>query len=93
MGKGTVPTPLGDVNVDWRSNNDAFRITFIIPTGMTANVSLPLPNKCDMPIVLVNGSKKLPDGVSFLGFKEQRANFKLTKAGKYEIIITSSVLK
>ncbi|OWU65371.1 MAG: hypothetical protein CBB60_005025, partial [Armatimonadetes bacterium Cent15-Ar3] len=39
--KGSVPTPLGDVKVDWRLVNDQFVIEATVPKGATAKVILP----------------------------------------------------
>ncbi len=52
--KGIVPTPKGDVLIDWKSSKSLFEIDIFIPTGMTAKLILPaerFPN----PMVVLNG--------------------------------------
>ncbi|MDH7481175.1 MAG: family 78 glycoside hydrolase catalytic domain [Armatimonadota bacterium] len=85
--KGCAPTPLGDVEVDWKNNKDAFRIAIKIPKGMKADVSLPLPDDSKTPKVLVNGSQLLPAGVSFSGPHGGRAYLTIEQSGSYELTV------
>jgi hypothetical protein len=39
--KGAFPTVKGDIPVSWQSDGDSFRLETSIPTGMTAEVTLP----------------------------------------------------
>ena len=39
--EGVVPTPLGDISVNWRRSGNEFRLTTEIPAGCTAVVVLP----------------------------------------------------
>ncbi len=39
--KGTVPTPLGNVSVDWKKENGRFTLAVSLPQGMSAKVILP----------------------------------------------------
>lgn len=39
--KGTVPTPFGNVSVEWRKNEKSFALKVCVPEGVTADVILP----------------------------------------------------
>jgi hypothetical protein len=40
--RGTVPTPHGNVDVDWRREGDRFTLRVSVPAGASAEVVLPI---------------------------------------------------
>jgi len=81
--KGTVPTPPGDIVVEWQKSDAAFDLVLSIPEKMKADIALPLPAGCVEPDILVNGTKKLPAGVLGKRLSAGRAMFTVTQPGKY----------
>ena len=81
--KGTVPTPRGDIEVEWHRRNGTFDLIVSVPKGITADVALPLSAESAELNILVNGRKKLPQGVLGKRFSAERAMFTVTQSGKY----------
>ena len=85
---GVVPTPHGDITVDWRRGDKpaSFTQTVAIPEGVTAEVWLPVGNIL-APELTVNGSKKFPAGVKPLLNRNCCLGVEISKTGKYELAL------
>jgi hypothetical protein len=91
--KGRVPTPKGEVNVEWqvgakspkrgwRAAKPSFEMTIEVPDDCTARVFVPRFGK---GVVKVHGPKRKPaPEVAWLGNDDDYAKFEITQGGKYE---------
>ncbi len=91
--KGRVPTPRGEVKVEWRINakspklglriaKSPFEMTIEIPSACTARVFVPRFGK---GTVKVRRPKRQPaSAVMWLGNDDESAKFEITQGGKYK---------
>ena len=54
--KGRVPTPYGEIEVDWKKEKEEFRLDVTLPEEITGVVHLPVKPK-HKPVLLVNGKE------------------------------------
>ncbi len=87
--RGTVPTPRGDILVEWARDEQKFDLSVTVPEGATADVALPAKKDCDEYEITVNGRKKLPSGVLRGRLSASRAMFTINRPGEYTFALSA----
>ena len=92
--KGRVPTPYGEIEVEWhRTSGEGLDLSLTLPRGAKARLSLPVPERIKQ--LVVNGKpvalRRLPGGMKYLGRKEGRIVFLITRSGSWRVEVVGAV--
>jgi len=92
--KGVVPTPQGNVGVDWARNADQLMLTVTVPPGTKAQLGIPVSD-AKAPVLTVDGTvlwqeeKPLGSNTGISGIKHQDSRLQMSVApGTYKFMVT-----